>query len=64
MIFKFCDSVVLALEKEQKSINEVLIEGNHNLESYKFACGRIKGIESAIVKIKDFVKKIHAEGEF
>jgi len=62
MIFKLCDEVVKELEKQKRDIASPIVLGNlATLEAYKYACGRIQGLETAIAVIKTFVKKLHEE---
>jgi hypothetical protein len=62
MIFKLCDEVVKELEKQKKDITIPIISGGlTTLEAYKYACGRIQGLENAITVIRGFVKKLHEE---
>lgn len=62
MIFKLCDEVVKELEKQKKDIAVPIVSGGlTTLEAYKYACGRIQGLDTAIAVIKAFVKKLHEE---
>jgi len=62
MIFKLCDEVVKELEKQKRDIASPIVSGSLNtFEAYKYACGKIQGLETAIAVIKDFIKKLHEE---
>ena len=62
MIFKLAEDVVKELEKQKKDIAIPIVSGGlTTFEAYKYACGRIKGLETSIAVIKDFVKKLHEE---
>jgi len=62
MIFKLCDEVVKELEKQKRDIVSPIVSGGlTTLEAYKYACGRIQGLETAIAVIREFIKKLHEE---
>ena len=62
MIFKLAEDVVKELEKQKKDIAIPIVSGGlTTFESYKYACGKVQGLEMAISVIKDFVKKSHDE---
>lgn len=52
MIYDFCEKIIKDLRAERLAIMDAVIQGFHNPDAYKFACGKINGLEMAAQLMK------------
>lgn len=52
MIYDLCEKIIKDLRTERLAITDAIIQGFHNPDAYKFACGKINGLERAAQLIK------------
>ena len=62
MIYDFFEKLFEDLQRERLSLVNTIIQGFHDFNAYKFACGKINGIELTVQLIKARLEKELEDG--
>ena len=57
MIYDFCEKLLKDLQQERSNLVDAVVKGFHDFNTYKFACGKISGLELASQLIKERLKQ-------